>query len=67
MTRGQNEHEASRRLKTEFLIQFDGLGSSDQARICLIGATNRPHELDSAVLRRFVKIIIKKIKKNFYL
>jgi len=54
MTRSESEHEASRRLKTEFLIQFDGLSASDQSKIFVIGATNRPQELDSAALRRFV-------------
>lgn len=54
MSRSENEHEASRRLKTEFFIQFDGLSSSDQSRIFVIGATNRPHEIDSAAIRRFV-------------
>lgn len=55
--RSQSEHEASRRLKTEFLIQFDGLptGNSEIERIVVMAATNRPYDLDEAALRRFPK------------
>lgn len=40
--RGDNENEASRRIKTEFLVQMDGAkGEQLNDRILLIGATNR--------------------------
>ncbi|XP_037580324.1 LOW QUALITY PROTEIN: spastin-like [Dermacentor silvarum] len=53
--RKDNEHEATRRLKTEFLVEFDGLHTGSEERILVMGATNRPQELDDAALRRFTK------------
>jgi len=53
--RSDDDRESSRRLKTEFFIQMDGCGTAADERILLIGATNRPQELDDAARRRFVK------------
>jgi SpoVK/Ycf46/Vps4 family AAA+-type ATPase len=50
-TRKDNEHEASRRLKTEFMTQMDGATSSSEDRILVMGATNLPWDIDEAVLR----------------
>jgi len=52
--KSEGEHESSRRMKTEFLVQMDGLGG-DEGRLLLIGATNRPQELDDGARRRLAK------------
>lgn len=54
-SRSENENEASRRIKTEFLVQLDGARSDSEDKILMIGATNRPEELDEAARRRFIK------------
>eukprot|EP00698_Gefionella_okellyi_P011874 TRINITY_DN3159_c0_g1_i2.p1 TRINITY_DN3159_c0_g1~~TRINITY_DN3159_c0_g1_i2.p1 ORF type:complete len:405 (+),score=92.34 TRINITY_DN3159_c0_g1_i2:470-1684(+) len=53
--RSGNDFEASRRLKTEFLIHMDGAATNPDDRVLIVGATNRPQELDEAVRRRLVK------------
>lgn len=54
--RSDNESESSRRIKTEFLVQMQGVGHSNE-NILVVGATNIPWQLDSAIRRRFEKRI----------
>lgn len=58
-TRRSNEHEASGMVKAEFMTLWDGLTSANAAgvpsRICVLGATNRIHDIDEAILRRMPK------------
>lgn len=55
-SRSEGENEATRRIKTEFLVQMQGVGTDDEG-ILVLGATNIPWDLDPAVRRRFQKKI----------
>ncbi|KAI3520679.1 hypothetical protein L1887_10129 [Cichorium endivia] len=48
------EHESNRRIKTQFLIEMEGFDSGNE-QVLLIGATNRPQDLDEAARRRLTK------------
>lgn len=59
---GGNEHEASRRFKTEFMVQIDGIvsrGPNDDIghHVLVIGCSNCPWDIDDAVMRRMPRRI----------
>lgn len=56
-TRDSEDHEASRRLKSELLTQLDGLNCTEE-RVFLLATSNIPWQLDTAMLRRFEKRIL---------
>lgn len=55
-SRSDGENDASRRIKTEFLVQMNGVGHDDQG-VLVLAATNIPWNLDPAVRRRFERRI----------
>ena len=66
---GSSEHESTRRIKTEFLIQWSDLqraaagskqtdkekADGDASRVLVLAATNMPWAIDEAARRRFVR------------
>jgi len=55
-TRDSLDHEATLAVKCQFMAMWDGLLSSDKSAIVVIGATNRPQDIDPAILRRMPKV-----------
>ncbi|KAK9461916.1 P-loop containing nucleoside triphosphate hydrolase protein [Lipomyces oligophaga] len=51
--RSSGDHEAMAMLKAEFMTLWDGL--TTDGRVLVLGATNRPNDIDSAFLRRMPK------------
>ena len=54
--RSEGENDSARRIKTEFLVQMQGVGNNNDG-VLVLGATNVPWELDQAMRRRFQKRI----------
>ncbi|KAH0909543.1 hypothetical protein HID58_032864 [Brassica napus] len=52
------EHEAMRKIKNEFMSHWDGLMTKPGERILVLAATNRPFDLDEAIIRRFERRIL---------
>ncbi|KAE8736420.1 Spastin [Hibiscus syriacus] len=52
------EHEAMRKIKNEFMTHWDGLLTKAGQRILVLAATNRPFDLDEAIIRRFERRIM---------
>ncbi|XP_022958601.1 uncharacterized protein LOC111459779 isoform X1 [Cucurbita moschata] len=52
------EHEAMRKIKNEFMSHWDGLLTRNDERILVLAATNRPFDLDEAIIRRFERRIM---------
>lgn len=50
-SRADGDSDSTRRVKTEFLVQMDGVGHG--ASVLVLGATNTPWSLDAGIRRRF--------------
>jgi len=55
--RNEGQSESSKRVLTEFLVQMQGVGH-DMKGVLVLGATNLPWGLDSAIRRRFNKRVL---------
>ncbi|MBN3302720.1 ATD1B protein, partial [Amia calva] len=51
-SRSSSDHEATAMMKAQFMSLWDGLDTDFNCQVIVMGATNRPQDLDSAILRR---------------
>ncbi|XP_029465668.1 ATPase family AAA domain-containing protein 1 isoform X1 [Rhinatrema bivittatum] len=50
--RSSSDHEATAMMKAQFMSLWDGLDTDFNCQVIVMGATNRPQDLDSAIMRR---------------
>lgn len=50
--RETHDHEATSMMKAQFMVLWDGLISNNNCSVIVMGATNRPNDVDSAIRRR---------------
>ncbi|XP_048379119.1 outer mitochondrial transmembrane helix translocase-like [Stegostoma tigrinum] len=50
--RSCNDHEATAMMKAQFMSLWDGLSTDTDCQVIVMGATNRPQDVDPAILRR---------------
>ena len=55
-TRKEDEHESMRRVKTQLMVEMQGVGSNNKD-LLVLGATNLPWDIDPAVSRRLERRI----------
>lgn len=53
--RRSTDNEVLTNMKTEFMALWDGFTTDQNARVMVLAATNRPADLDEAILRRLPK------------
>uniref|UniRef100_A0A8C3LVK6 Outer mitochondrial transmembrane helix translocase n=1 Tax=Chrysolophus pictus TaxID=9089 RepID=A0A8C3LVK6_CHRPC len=51
-SRSSSDHEATAMMKAQFMSLWDGLDTDYNCQVIVMGATNRPQDLDSAIMRR---------------
>lgn len=50
--RDKADHEATAMMKAQFMSLWDGLMTDSSCQVIVMGATNRPQDVDRAILRR---------------
>ncbi|CAJ0916504.1 unnamed protein product [Ranitomeya imitator] len=51
-SRSSTDHEATAMMKAQFMSLWDGLDTDYSCQVVVMGATNRPQDLDTAIMRR---------------
>ena len=51
-SRDSHDHEATAMVKAQFMTLWDGLNTDNDCQVIIMGATNRPRDVDRAILRR---------------
>jgi ATPase family AAA domain-containing protein 1 len=66
--RSSQDHEATAMMKAQFMSLWDGLITDPNCVVIVMGATNRPRDLDQAIQRRMPSMfhIGLPVSANFY-